>query len=97
MHSVFYNAHSSLCLPPQVPPAPANDEPEGHREDIPPAARGVAVPGRVQDPLHFDVAYQGDYHPQPLVGVSNSYLPTTEPPFDQRRLINRTPYIYFPI
>ncbi|KAH9995125.1 hypothetical protein BJV77DRAFT_272522 [Russula vinacea] len=51
-----------------VPPAPANGQPEGHR-DIPPPGRGVARPGRVQDPDHFDMAYQGivDYHPQPLL------------------------------
>ena len=92
------NAHSSLCLPPQVPPAPANGEPEGHREDIPPPVRGVAEPGRMQDPMHFDVAYQGvvDYHHQPLVGVSNSHLLTAEPPY-QRRSGNRTPYMYSPI
>jgi hypothetical protein len=42
--------------------------------------RGVARPGRVQDPHHFDVAYQGTegYRPQPLVGVSNSHVSTTE-------------------
>jgi hypothetical protein len=61
-----------MCIPPQVPPTPANGQPEGHREDISPPVRGIAGP---QDPHHFDVAYQGvvDYHPQPLVGVSNSH------------------------
>ena len=74
----FTNVRSSICIPPQVPPALANGQPEGHREDIP-------RPGRVQDPHHFDVAYQGivDYHPQPLVGVSNPHLSSTESPFDQ--------------
>jgi hypothetical protein len=54
-----------MCIPPQVPPTPANGQPEGHREDISPPVRGIAGP---QDPHHFDVAYQGvvDYHPQPL-------------------------------
>ena len=69
----------------QVPPAPANGQPEGHREDIPPPVRHeVAWIGRVQD-LHFDVAYEGvvDYHPQPPVDVSNSHLFATEPPFDR--------------
>jgi hypothetical protein len=66
-----------MYIPPQVPPA--NGQPEGHREDIPPPVREIA-----QGPHHFDVAYQGvvDYHPQPLVGVSNLHLSSTEPPFD---------------
>lgn len=48
------------------------------REDMPSKAKGVTGPGRVQDPLHFDVAYQGAvcYHPQQLVGASDShYVP----------------------
>ena len=59
-----------MSIPPQVPPAPANDQPEGHQEDIPPPVRNVAGP---QDLHHFDVAYQG---------VSNSHLPAAEPAFD---------------
>ena len=96
VHSAFYNAHSSLCLACQVLPASANGGPGGHREDIPLIVRGVFEPGRVQDPLPFDVAYQGvvDYYPQPPVGVSNSHLSTTEPPFDQRHLGNRTVTLY---
>jgi hypothetical protein len=73
-----------MCIPPQVAPAPANDgQPEGHREDR--VEREVVGPGRVQDPHHFDVAFQGvvDYHPQPIVDVSNSHLSTTEPLFEQ--------------
>lgn len=71
----FTNGHSSLCLPPQVPPAP-NGQPEGHQEDIPPPVRGFARLGGMQDPRHLDVAYQGvvDYHPQQLLGVSSSHL-----------------------
>jgi hypothetical protein len=63
-----------MCIPPQV-----NGQPEGHREDIPPPVRGVAGPGRVQDPHHFDVAYQSvvDYRPQPPVGVSIPRLSAT--------------------
>ena len=70
---------------PQILPAPAIGHPEGHREDIPPPVFGVAAPGRVQDPHYVDMAYQGvvDYHPQPLVGVSNTRPSTTKPPFDQ--------------
>jgi hypothetical protein len=87
-----------MCILPQVPPAPANGEPEGHREDIPSPVRGVAGPGRVQDPLHFDVAYQGVVdHLQPLVGASHSHISTIEPPFDQRHLGNRTQYMYSPM
>jgi hypothetical protein len=65
------NAHLSMCIPLQVPPAPANNQ----REDIPPPDRGVAELGRIQDLHHIDMAYQGiiDYHPQPLA-VSNFYL-----------------------
>ena len=68
-----------MYIPSQAPPIPANGQPEGRREDIPPPVRGVAWPGRVQDPPHFDPAYQGivDYHPQPLVGVSNSHPSVT--------------------
>ena len=59
--------------PPQVPPAPANDQLEDIREGMHPPVTSVAGPGRlgVQDPHHFDVAYQGvvAYHPQPLVSV----------------------------
>lgn len=71
---------------PQIPPAPANGQPEGHQEDIPPPVRHeVAWIGRVQDPHHFDVAYEGvvDYHAQPLVDVSNSHLSATGPPFER--------------
>ena len=77
------NAHPSVSILLQVPPAPANGQPEGHR-DIPPQARGVAGPGRVQAPYYFDVAYQDvvDYHPQPLP-VSNLHLSAIDPPFDQ--------------
>jgi hypothetical protein len=67
----------------QVPPVPAYDQPEGHPEDIP-------GPGRVQDPHHFDVAY----HPQPLVGVSNSHV---APPFINDISGNRTLHMYSPM
>jgi hypothetical protein len=80
LHST--STHSSMCIP-QVPPAPPNGQREGHREDIPPPVRDIAGP---QDPRHFDVAYQGDvvdYHPQPIVGVSDSHLSATEPLFRQ--------------
>jgi hypothetical protein len=62
----FADAHLSCVL--QAPPVPANGPPEGHREDIPPPIRGIAGPGRAQDPHHVDVAYQGiiDYYPQPF-------------------------------
>ena len=75
---LFTYAHSSLCLPLQVPPAP-NGQPEGHQEDIPPPVRGFARLGGMQDPRNLDVAYQGvvDYHPQQLLGVSSSHLSTT--------------------
>jgi hypothetical protein len=87
-----------MCIPPQVPPAPANGEPEGHPEDIPPQVRGVAGPGGVQDPLHFDVADQGVVdHLQPLVGVSHSHISTIEPPFDQLHPGNRTLHMYSPM
>ena len=68
------------CIPPQVPPAPANGQSEGHREDVHPPVRNVSRP---QDPHHFDVAYRGavDHHPQPPVGVSNSRPSAAEPPF----------------
>ena len=64
------NAHLSMCIPLQVPPAPVNNQREGH--GIPPQNRGVAQPGRMQDLHHIDLAYQDivDYHPQPLA-VSN--------------------------
>ena len=77
----FTDAHSSVSISPQIPPAPANGQPEGHQQDIPPPVRNVAEP---QDPHHFDVAYQGvvDYPPQILVGVSNSHPPAAEPAFD---------------
>jgi hypothetical protein len=73
----------------QAPPAPANGQPDGHREDIPPPIRGITGPGRAQDPHHGDVAYQGiqgivDYHPQPFA-VSDSHRSTIGPP-----LINDT-------
>ena len=81
-----------MCIPPQVPPAPANGQPEGHREDVHPPVRNV------EDPRHFDVAYQGavDYHPQPLVGVGSSRPSAVEPPFDQSHSGNRTLHMYFP-
>ncbi|KAF8482598.1 hypothetical protein DFH94DRAFT_680642 [Russula ochroleuca] len=86
-----------------VPPAPANGEPEGHREDIPSPVRGVAGPGRVQDPLHFDVAYQGVVdHLQPLnpvyvfpdVGPAQGILAQAQPndPVD----LERNPFGYVP-
>jgi hypothetical protein len=72
---------------PQIPPAPANGQPEDHREDVLPHVRRVEVAwiGRAQDPHHFDVAYEGiaDYHPQPLVDVSNFHPSATETPFDR--------------
>ena len=86
----FTHAHSSICIPLQVPPAPANGQPEGHREDIPPLVRTVAGP---QDPHHFDVVY----YPQPLVGVSNSCPSAAEPLFDQRHFGNRTLHMYSPM
>ena len=83
----FYLLYRCSFINPQIPPTPAIGQPEleGHREDIPPPVWGVAVPGRVQDPHYVDVAYQGvvDYHPQPLVGVSNTRPSATKPPFDQ--------------
>lgn len=62
----FADAHLPCVF--QAPPAPANGQPEGHREDIPPPIRGIGGPGRAQDPHHVDVAYQGmiDYQPQPF-------------------------------
>jgi hypothetical protein len=94
----FTSAHLSTSIHLQVPPAPTNGQPEGHR-DIPPPVRGVPGPGRVQDPHHVDVAYQGivDYHPHPLVGVSNSHLSATDPPFDLWHLGNRTLHMYSPM
>ena len=91
----FTHTHSSMCIPLQVPPAPANGQPEDHWEDIPPPVRNVARP---QDPHHFHVAYQGavDHHPQPLVGVSSSRLSAGEPPFDRRHSGNRTLHMYSP-
>jgi hypothetical protein len=69
------NAHLSMCIPLQVPLAPANNQ----RVDIPPPGR-VAEPGRMQDLHHIDVAYQGivNYHPQPLA-VSYFYLSVDRP------------------
>jgi hypothetical protein len=74
------NAHLSMCIPLQVPPAPVNNQ----REDIPPPNRGVAEPGRMQDLHHIDVAYQGivDYHPQPLA-VSNFHFSAYGPLLDR--------------
>ena len=91
----FTHVHSSMCIPLQVPPAPDNDQLEGHREDILLPVRNIAGP---QDPHHFDVAYQGavDYHPQPLVGVSGSRPSAAESPFDQRYSCNRTLHMYSP-
>ena len=84
-----------MCTPLQVPPAPANGQPERHREDMPLPVRNVAGP---QDPHHFDVAYQGavDYHPQPLVGVSSSRPSAVEPPFYRRHSGNRTLHMFSP-
>lgn len=89
---VVRDAHSPMCVPPQVPPFPANGQPEVHREDAPPPVWSAAGPGRVRDPDLFDPAYQGvvGYHPQPLVGVSTPHPSATEPSFDQWRLGNRT-------
>ncbi len=77
VHPPYSNAHLSMCIPLQVPPAPANNQ----REDIPPPDRGFAEPGRMH---HIDVAYQGivDYHPQPLA-VSDFRLSADGPHFDQ--------------
>jgi hypothetical protein len=79
----LFNAHLSICIPLQVPPAPANNQ----RGDIPPPDRGVtgvAEPGRMQDLHHIDMDYQGivDYHPQPLA-VSNFHLSADGPLMDQ--------------
>ena len=70
-----------MCIPLQVPPAPAHVQPEGHREDIPLPVGGVAGPGGRQDSHRIDTAHQGivDYRPQPLV-VGIFYLTATEPP-----------------
>ena len=77
LHIVYplLNAHLSMCIPLQVPPAPANNQ----REDMPPPGR-VAEPGRMHDLHHIDVAYQGivNYHPQPLA-VSYFYLSVDGP------------------
>ena len=74
------NAHLTTYIPLQVPRAPTNNQPE----DITPPGRGITEPGRMQDPHHIDVAYQGivDYHPQPLA-VSDFHLSTDGPLFDQ--------------
>ena len=71
----YAGAHSSCVL--QAPPAPANGQPEGHREDIPPPIRGTAV-GPAQE---VDMAYQGiiNYRPQPFA-VSGSFRSTIGPP-----------------
>jgi hypothetical protein len=79
------NAHSLMCIPRQVQPAPANGQPEGRQEDIPAPVGGVAGPCGVQDQHNFDVPYQGvvDHHPRPLVlDVGDSHLSAVEPPFD---------------
>lgn len=81
----FYTGpHSSTCIALQVPPAPSHGQPEAHHEDLhlPPPVGGVVGPGRVQDPHHNDIAYQGivDYRPRPLV-VSIFRLTATEPPY----------------
>ena len=68
----FTDVHSSMSIPPQVPHAPANGQHEGHQEDIPLPDAGP------QGLHHFNVAY----HPQPLVGVSNSHPPAAKPAFD---------------
>ena len=75
--SLFINMYSL-----QVPPVPGHDQPEGHHEDIPLPAGGVA--GRVQDPHHVNMAPQGivDYHPQPLA-VSFFHLTATWSSYDQ--------------
>ena len=71
-----------MCIPLQLPPAPAHGQPEAHHENAPPPVGGVAGPGRVQVPHHNDIAYQGivGYRPQPFT-VSIFYLITTEPPY----------------
>ena len=68
-----------MCIPLQVPPAPANNQ----REDIPPPGGGAAEPDRMQNLHHIDLAYQGiiDYRPQPLA-VSNFHLSADGPLFD---------------
>ncbi|KAF8462235.1 hypothetical protein DFH94DRAFT_699820 [Russula ochroleuca] len=90
-----------------IPPA-VNGQPEIHREDIPPPVRG-ARPGRMQDPHHFDVAYQGvvDYHPQPLLGNPPYVFPDVGPASPAQGIpaqaqpndpvdIERNPYDYVP-
>ena len=57
-----------MCIPLQVPPSPAHGQLEGHNEDIPPPVGGVSGPGRVQDPHHVDMAYQG------IVGTAQRVL-----------------------
>ncbi|KAN0115594.1 hypothetical protein V8E52_006713 [Russula decolorans] len=68
-HSIPHQLYNHAPQNVWVPPAPGHGEPEGHHEEIPPPAGGVAGPGRVQDPHRTDVAYQGilDFRPQPLV------------------------------
>ena len=79
--SIVASCLTLMCIPPQVPPAAANNQPE----NIPPPDRGVAEPARMQDLRvhHIDVAYQGivDYHPQPLA-VSNFHLSAARPLVD---------------
>ena len=72
-----------MCIPLQVPPAPANIQ----QEDIPAPDRGVAEPGSMQEMHHIDVAYQGiiDYRPQSLV-VSNFHLPADGALIDDTRV-----------
>jgi len=69
LHSIPHQSHNHALQDPWVPSSPANDQPDGNREDIPPPVSDDTGPGIVQDPRHVDVAYQGvvDYHPQPLV------------------------------
>jgi hypothetical protein len=64
-HSAFHKCSFVNVYPSS---GPANGQHEGHPEDIRPSVSGVARPGRVQDPHHFDMAYQGivDYHSRPL-------------------------------
>ena len=66
----------------QVLPAPGYVQPEGHHDNIPLPAGGIA--GRVQDPHHVNTAPQGivDYHHQPLA-VSIFHLTANWSPYDQ--------------
>lgn len=93
--SFYTGPHSSICIPPQAPPA-GHGQPEAHRNNIAPPLGSSIGPGRVEDPHRVDMAYQGivDYRPQPLA-VSIFHLSATEPPCHLRRLGNRILHIYF--